>query len=249
MNINWGPLEEELAIWRSKDLTLPIWWRDDDAIAETPEFDQLHQISSDIGMPVHIAIISNLITPSLVPIILDQPNLIPVIHGWRHVNHSPEGAKSAEFGHKRPDAKQELEQAISELEARFGTKLVKLFVPPWNRISAVLLPALCQTGYRGLSTYGPRKARCAIMDLVQINTHIDPIFWRGNRGLVAADTLVSGIVTTLQERRSGDADATEPLGLLTHHLVHTKDVWGFSGDLLKVLLDGGATPADIAHLL
>jgi len=41
----------------------------------------------------------------------------------------------------------------------------------------------------------------------------------------------------------------EPLGLLTHHLVHTEEVWEFSRDVLYILLDGGANPADIGALI
>ena len=39
-----GPLpaaSAELAQWRSEELTLPIWWRDDDAIAPTPALERL----------------------------------------------------------------------------------------------------------------------------------------------------------------------------------------------------------------
>ncbi len=84
---------------------------------------------------------------------------------------------------------------------------------------------------------------------MQVNTHVDPIFWRGDRGLVDPETLIADLVTTLQERRMEQADRDEPLGLLTHHLVHTEGVWAFTRDVIAVLLDEGAVPADIGALL
>ncbi|MEH6523044.1 polysaccharide deacetylase family protein [Sulfitobacter sp.] len=249
MKIDWSLLTTELALWRNHDLPLPIWWRDDDAIADTPALQRLSQIANDVGVPVHIAVIPDPMTPSLPPAIKQNPHLIPIIHGWRHVSHAPEGSKNAEFGHPRPEAAAELKQAIEVLEDGFGDQLIKLFVPPWNRISPDLLPVLATAGYRGVSTYGARGATHATTGLMQINTHIDPIYWRGHRGLVAPEVLIEGIAATLRERREGRTDTTEPLGLLTHHLVHDEDIWAFSGDVLRVLLDGGAKPADIGGLL
>ncbi len=249
MKIDWSPLTSELALWRHHELQLPIWWRDDDAIADTPDLQRLSQISNEVGLPVHVAVIPDLITPTLAPAVTRTPHLIPIIHGWRHISHSPEGIKNAEFGHRRPQAKTELELSMEGLKGSFGDQLVKLFVPPWNRISAELLPTLAAIGYRGVSTFGARNTRFATPRLMQINTHIDPIFWRGHRGLVAPETLISGIVTTLRDRREARTDSSEPLGLLTHHLVHDEDIWNFSGDVLRVLLDGGAIPADIRSLL
>jgi hypothetical protein len=249
MKIDWSPLTSELALWRHHDLSLPIWWRDDDAIADTPALQRLSQIANDVNVPVHVAVIPDPMTPSLPPAIQTDPHLIPIIHGWRHISHAPEGTKNAEFGYPRPDAAAELKQAIEVLENGFGNQLIKLFVPPWNRVSPDLLPVLAAAGYRGVSTYGARPATFAAAGLMQINTHIDPIYWRGHRGLVAPEVLVEGIVTTLRDRREGRADASEPLGLLTHHLVHNDDIWSFSGEALRVLLNGGATPADIGSLL
>lgn len=249
MKIDWSPLTSELDLWRHHDLSLPIWWRDDDAIADTPALQRLSQIANDVGVPVYVAVIPDPMTPSLPLVIQMDPHLIPIIHGWRHVSHAPAGAKNAEFGQPRSDAAAELKQAIEVLENGFGDQLIKLFVPPWNRISSDLLPVLATMGYRGVSTYGPRSATFAATSLMQINTHIDPIYWRGHRGLIAPETLIEGIVTTLRDRREGRTDASEPLGLLTHHLVHNDDIWTFSGDVLRVLLDGGATPADIGDLL
>ena len=138
---------------------------------------------------------------------------------------------------------------MRHLRAVFADQLVPLFVPPWNRIDARFLPVLEAVGYGGISTYGARKSVTPAAGLVQINTHVDPIFWRGHRGLVDPETLIAGLTRTLQARRAEEIDRTEPLGLLTHHLVRTEEVWNFTHDVLLVLLDGGAIPSDIGALV
>ena len=249
MKIDWSPLKAELSLWRRAGLALPLWWRDDDAVANTPALTRLAALSSEVALPVYVAVIPDLIEPTLAPAIAQAPNLFPVIHGWRHIRHAPEGAKNAEFGHDRDGAENELTQAYQRMEKEFGQALVPLFVPPWNRLAAQFLPALTAAGYRGFSTFGPRNTAQEEGGILQINTHIDPIYWREDRGLVAPAMLIAKLVQTLQERRGGLTDAGEPLGLLTHYLVHTEDVWAFSGEVLRVLLDGGAVPADIGALL
>jgi hypothetical protein len=249
MRVDWSPLAAELSLWRRDGLSLPIWWRDDDAVADTPALARLAKLSSGLGVPVHVAVIPDLIEASLPVAMAQMPMLIPVVHGWRHISHAPADAKNAEFGQMRETATAELAQGLARLTQRFGAALLPVFVPPWNRIDAVFMPILATAGYQGVSTYGPRAAPFAAAGLHRINTHIDPILWRGDRGLVSPDILLAGLVSTLRDRRGGRTDATEPLGLLTHHLAHTEAVWGFTGDVLRVLLEGGAVPADLRAFL
>lgn len=249
MKIDWSAISHELSLLRRDGIGLPLWWRDDDAVADTPALARLADISDAVELPVYVAAIPDLIEPTLVASMTQYTNLIPVIHGWRHISHAPKGEKNAEFGHARESGKDELAQGYYQMQAAFGTALVPLFVPPWNRIAPFFIDALSASGYRGLSTFGPRKNPLAAQGVVQINTHVDPIFWRGDRGLVDPEHLVTDLTRNLQARRTGQADASEPLGLLTHHLVHTPQVWSFSQDLITVLMDGGAQAADIKALL
>jgi len=93
-------------------------------------------------------------------------------------------------------------------------------------------------GYRILSTATPRNAIWAAPGLEQINTHLDPIDWRGSRGLVPPEDLIAQTVNLMRDRREGHADNSEPFGVLTHHLVHDPDIWAFTQDMLPRLLDG-----------
>ena len=75
-----------------------------------------------------------------------------------------------------------------------------------------------------------------------MNTHLDPIDWRGTRGVIAPQVLISQTVDLLRARREGQADNSEPFGVLTHHLVHDQDIWAFTEALLRKLLDGPVMP-------
>ena len=62
--------------------------------------------------------------------------------------------------------------------------------------------------------------------------------WRPSRGFLGEDTLLDQILTSLRRQRAhgerrGDG-YEEPLGLMTHHLVHDEDCWTFVSHLLKV---------------
>ncbi len=242
MTLNWQPLDAELAIWRSEDRALPLWWRDDDAVAATPELSRLAALSARLQLPVHIAVIPARAERSLTDAVGAAPHLVPMVHGWAHRNHAPPDEKKAEFGAHRPlpTLQEAAAEGLRQLRGLFGDRLVPAFVPPWNRVTPELAAGLPALGYRSLSTYGPRIARDAAPGLLQVNTHLDPIDWKGSRSLVAPDMLIARVTDHLQDRREGRADASEPYGILTHHLVHDAAIWQFTETLLGRLLDGPA---------
>ena len=239
MQVDWTPLRAAL---RAAERPVRFWWRDDDAIAPTPALDRLEGLAQDAQVPVHIAVIPAHATPELADISKASEFLIPVIHGWAHADTSAPDAKKSEFQRDRPEAAEETAQALARMRDLFGPALVPMFVPPWNRISDALVAKLAAQGYRGLSTFGTRGAETE-HGLTVINTHVDPIFWRGNRGLADTEWLIDSAVAHI---RSG---TSEPLGLLTHHLVHTPEVWDFSARFIAEMQDGGAVPHDIGAAL
>ncbi|MCP4208359.1 MAG: polysaccharide deacetylase [Shimia sp.] len=238
MRIDWAPLRAELAQWRTAGLELPFWWRDDDAIAPTDALEMLASLSEATEVPVHLAIIPKDATEALAQSLAEC--FVPVVHGWAHVSHTPEGVKNAEFGAGRPAsaALQDASDGLVRLKSLFSDRLASMFVPPWNRIAPEVVAGLAEAGFDVVSTYNPRKTAFAAPGVAQINTHIDPIFWRGHRGLVDAETLLSQVVSLLQDRRAGRTDSQEPLGYLTHHLVHDADIWEFSRQFLLEICDG-----------
>ena len=244
MRIDWKPLRDEFALWRSDGLHLPFWWRDDDAIEPTDALQKLSDLANASGIPVHLAVIPRYATDALGQIVRQTTDLIPVVHGWAHENHAPPDLKKAEFGATRDieASRADLERSLACLKDLFADRLAPMFVPPWNRIDPALMTPLAEAGYNAISTYLPRREPDAAPGLAQINTHLDPIFWRGTRGLVAPDDLVALTVALLKDRRRAITDNSEPFGYLTHHLVHDADIWEFSRQFLQEMSDGPMRP-------
>lgn len=242
MKPDWTELTRELALWQDEGLRLPLWWRDDDAVADTAALSQLTTLSETLDLPVHLAVIPAHIDDSLPPRVAGTRQLIPLVHGWAHDNHAPAGDKKAEFGAHRslPDMVQDCRMGLMKLRFRFGPRLLPIFVPPWNRIAPELIPELAPAGFTALSTFTPRARALAAPSLVQINTHLDPIDWRGDRSLADPARLIAQVASDLANRRAGRTDPDEPYGILTHHLVHDTAIWRFTEDLLCRLLDGPA---------
>lgn len=240
MSVDWAPLNQELADWRAAGLVLPLWWRDDDAIEPTPELDRLSELSEALGLPVHIAVIPATATRELATYFATRPHLIPVVHGWAHQNHAPADQKKVEVGTHRPApvVLDEIKRGQTRLTGLFGHTLRPMFVPPWNRIAPEVRDGLPKLGFKILSTATPRKQSAAAPGLEQINTHLDPIDWRSTRSLVPTTRLIEQTVKLLKDRREGRTDASEPFGLLTHHLVHDEQIWTFTRDFVARLMAG-----------
>jgi hypothetical protein len=242
--IDWTPLDRELARWHAAGRRIPLWWRDDDAIADTPPLDRLIAMAERAGLPLHLAVIPAHAETGLARRLAKAPGVVPIVHGWTHLSHSQPPDKKAEFGPARPLA-QRLDDAargLARMQDMFADRLAPIFVPPWNRIAPDMADALPGLGYRALSTYGPRPADGAAPGLDAINTHIDVIDWRGTRSVVPPARLIGDLVDTLRARREGRTDASEPLGLLTHHLVHDPAIWDMTESLLARLIRGPVIP-------
>lgn len=234
-SVDWRPLDAALE--RLDGAALPLWIRDDDAIEPTSALERLLAFAERFDAPIAIASIPDLATSALAERLSKAPKAIVLPHGWRHQSHAPADQKKAEFGAHRPleAMAAEIAEGWARIQTLFGAQARPIFTPPWNRVAPDLAPRLPALGITALSTFGPRKAREAAPGLAQVNTHIDPIQWKGSRSLVPPETLIQQIAALIDDRREGRADAVEPLGLLTHHLVHDEAVWGFCETLLERL--------------
>jgi hypothetical protein len=236
-----APLIAELAIWRDQGLVLPSWWRDDDATAPTPALERLLAMAAAFNAPLHLAIVPEPAVADLAERLRGASKTFALPHGWRHRNHAPPDDKKAEFGAHRPVEimLDEIAQGWRRLEKMFGSQALPIFTPPWNRATPAVVGGLSGTGLRAISTSLPRRARYAAENLLQVNTHLDPIDWRGGRGLLDPKHIAADLVVQLSDRRENRADNSEPFGLLTHHLVHDESIWSFMATLIEVLTQSG----------
>jgi hypothetical protein len=227
----WSRLEGGLDRWADAGRSASFWWRDDDAERASPALDRLIGLAADAGVPLSLAVIPAELDEALAAALPAEPPVAVLQHGYRHRNHAPGSEKKAELGRHRPAASvlAELAEGRERLARTFRTRFLPILVPPWNRIDPALAAALAGEGYRGLSTYGPRRGEFA---LAEVNTHIDPVDWSSRRFL-GTEPAVMLALRHLQGKREGRLDPDEPTGLLTHHLMHDGETWGFIRTLLE----------------
>jgi hypothetical protein len=221
----WEDLKRELDAWGQAERLATLWWRDDDAVAPSPALDRLNDLGRAHGVVAALAVVPKTAEAALPGAALFQ-------HGYAHINHG--AAKKAELGPERPAQAiaSELASGRRRLLDLFADRVLPVLAPPWNRIAPDVVALLPGLGFRGLSTYRPRQRSEAAPGLVQVNTHADIIDWRQRR-FAGDDAAIGAILRHLIDRRLGRADAGEPTGILTHHLVHDAPAWSFLETLLK----------------
>jgi hypothetical protein len=240
--ISWQRLDRELDAWGESGRRATLWCRDDDACRDSPALQRLLGMACAMQVPVALAAIPAALEPSLVEAIAASDTATVVQHGYAHRNHAPPGARKWELGAHRPVAAivADLEHGRAVLARGFGERFAAVLVPPWNRIAPEVVRRLPDAGFHGLSTFGPRAAARPVPGLLQCNTHVDLIAWRDGRVFVGADHALERLLEHLQARREGRADASEPSGILTHHLDLDDAGWRFLAALMARTREHGA---------
>ena len=229
--VDWTLLDTALKNMRDRGREPVLWWRDDDAAEATPQLDRLLGLAETFGAEIGIAAVPSKVHLSLAERLREQPGASILVHGYAHANHAPGTEKKAEFGPAR-------DVAVMESEVRAGLRHLKGICGPVLRIRPALEPdsagthsASARGGYVGLSTFRDRPSAQPAPGLRQVNAHLDPIDWHGSRSLADVPALVAVLADAIRGRalRPGPI---EPLGLLTHHLVHDEAIWSFCEELL-----------------
>lgn len=225
MTLVWSELFDEIARWHDAGRSVDFWWRDDDACHADPALERLVGLAASAQVPLALAAIPHGVQAQ---VLAQDARWVRILqHGADHTRRNGAGEKKTEFAASEPlaDALQRLRQGFEQIA---GPVTLPVLVPPWNRIGSPDLPGrLAAAGYRGLSRFGPRAAAASIPALVQVNTHVDIIDWRGSRGFVGEEPALRAATAHLQARREGRADPAEATGWLTHHLVHDEASWRF----------------------
>jgi hypothetical protein len=224
----WRALDDELGRWSEEGQIASLWWRDDDAVAPTPQLDRLLSLAGNV--PVAVAVVPAAAEEGLA----DCLSQVAVLqHGWSHRNHGG-GGKKSEFPQGRPQeaVAGELAAGRDRLRALFGDRALPVLAPPWNRFDAGFLPLLPEAGLRALSRQGARHAQSPTAGIVEVNVHADLIDWRRGRGFAGTAAVLGALVRHLEARREGSADPAEPTGILTHHLIQDRAAESFLSALL-----------------
>lgn len=235
-------LPEEVALSHAAGRAVHFWWRDDDLIANSANFDRLVARSAAFSAPLLVAIIPGLASGALDVGVADRALVYFCQHGWRHINHRTDGPGKSEFGGDRDGAlvRTEIADGASILTRLLGDRFMPVFVPPWNEFDVTHLPALSACGLSGLSAYGPRPSVDAAPDIRLVNTHIDILRWNtpgGPRAVPAADVAHRLAHLIRQQRLDPALASPEPIGILSHHRAMGDDSWALLDDILACIND------------
>ena len=214
----WADLVDELDRWEEAGLVAQLWWRDDDAVAPTPQLDRLLTLAGPA--PLALAVIPADAKPALAAVLNGFPQVSVLHHGWCHANRaaesSPAGKKSEYPAERHPvEVADELDEGRKQLRALFGKRALSVFVPPWNRFAERFVPLLGEAGFVAISQMAPRKT-APTGGIAAIDVHLDVTDWQGGRGFVGDAPALGRLVGALRAERQGERGA---VGLLTHHLV------------------------------
>jgi hypothetical protein len=233
----WRAFGDELARWRDLGRAVEFWWRDDDAARIEPALERLIGLAQDSRVPLALAVVPEAAEPALIERLGGGIALLQ--HGADHRNRARGGEKKTEFPAHEPAAAALGRLAVGRerLLRLAGERWVPVLAPPWNRLPRELVARLPAAGFRGLSGFGARAAAEPAPGLRQVNTHVDIIAWRADRGFAGEEQALAQAVRHLAARRAGAADAAEPTGWLTHHARHDEAAWRFLARLFEATRD------------
>ncbi|MEM8951554.1 MAG: polysaccharide deacetylase family protein [Pseudomonadota bacterium] len=238
----WSELDAALDAVAERGETVRFWWRDDDAGEGSPALDRLLEMSEREGMPLALAVVPAWLQPEVQGLIAASADVTVLQHGYAHKNHAKKGDKSIELGGRAADRiAKDLRKGFTVLEDAFGAGFLPVLVPPWNRIDKTLYPHLRGAGFTGLSVFGERSGPDVVQGVSLVNTHVDPIDWRGTRGFLGDEVMLERVIDQL--------DLDEPIGILSHHLVMDEPCWTFLERLFAALMNHPAARACAAPSL
>lgn len=215
----WVDLVDELDRWEEAGLVAQLWWRDDDAIAPTPQLDRLLALAGPA--PLALAVVPADAKRELAAFLDVYPQVSVLHHGWCHANCAIEGKKSEYPPERHPvEVADELDEGRKHMRALFGQRALKVFVPPWNRFAGRFVPLLGEAGFVAISQIAPRKTALT-GGIAAIDVHLDVVDWQNGRGFVGDAPALGRLVGALRGERQGAQrqDTRRAVGLLTHHLV------------------------------
>ncbi len=233
---DWGDLIRELDLWGEAGEEASLWWRDDDAVGESAA---LRDLRHNAQVPIALAVIPARLQEDLGEALADWPLADLLQHGYAHLDHARPGERKSEFPENRAAIETDLAAGRQRLAAFFGDRFRPVLVPPWNRMAESLVAQLPDWGFSGLSRFGPRRPD-AVPGLIEVNTHVDLVDWRGDRGFPGEAFCLARLIGHLAARRQGAVDRREATGILTHHLVHQKETWRFLENLQDCLRGHGS---------
>jgi hypothetical protein len=238
MRAGWPDLVDELDQWHDAGREATLWWRDDDAVAPTPQLCCLRSMAQRV--PIALAVIPAAADEALAEWVTfctrsaPPSHFVVLQHGWRHVTYAGREKKS-EFPSDRPS--NEVDRDISagrmRLSELFGALALPVMVPPWNRFDNSHLSLMSGCGVSAISRIAPRRTARPAPGILEVNVHVDLVGWKSGLRFIGEETALGGLVWHLRARRIGEVCADEPTGVLSHHLVQDDATTAFLDQLVE----------------
>ncbi|WP_130472648.1 GlcNAc-transferase family protein [Candidatus Magnetaquicoccus inordinatus] len=233
-----APLREEWQLWQEAGRRCQLWWRDDDLTAPSANYQRLQDLAEEYALPVLLAVIPVRASERLLAANVQSRQLFFCQHGYAHTNHHPAGKGQSEFALERAEEEvaQELQQGMRRLQQLFAESFLPVFVPPWNNYPEERIFLLQRAGFIGLSQYGVLPTTLQEKGGVRrYNAHLDLMDWTQDPPRIQRrDWLLERLLHKLRQRRLGEVDLREPLGILTHHRIMDRQGWLFLQQLFAV---------------
>ena len=218
----------ELDQWSKVGWVAKFFWRDDDAVTDTPALRRLFQVARDKGITVALAVIPEQADAALARLLTTETCCVWQ-HGWNHRWY-----ERGEFGDGRPleAMKYDALSGQRRMDQLFGPQgWQRIFVPPFHEIAMPFKALLSVLGYLGVSAGVPPTPR--IEGVPELNA-FDFMDWKAKK-LLPESEIYALILEELKSRRAGSIPAARPIGLLTHHLVMDEQDWSVLSDLFSLL--------------
>ncbi len=235
---SWAALGAELAAWQAAGVQPCLWWRDDDAVADSPALERLLTLARRHQVPIALAVIPAAIDRSLAGALRRHGETAVVYqHGVDHIDRAggpargefPADMASAALAGRLREGWDMLADAVPGV--------MPVIVPPWNNVGPNLLVAARAAGYAGISAYGRGSHMAG--GLRRIDCQVDVLTWRGGPRFKGEGRLLRQLIGELRTRRR-QGRLLDPVGVLTHHRdMGDPETW----DFLEILLERTAGAA------
>ena len=223
-----------------------IFFRADDIGVPSANWQRLMALFAGKRVPLSAAVVPAWITARRWRHIRKMGDSSPELwcwhqHGWRHVNHEPEGRKQ-EFGPARSadSIARDLKRGRDRLADILQEAFIPVFTAPWNRCSAGALAALVKLNFAAVS----RKKNAqpaAPRGLREFPVHVD----LHTRTQTSASNAGKAV---LKELRKGIAGGC--CGVMIHHRQMNDQAFEILETLLQILVQNARIElVNFCHLL
>lgn len=228
----WSQLRCTLDELRAKGQPANVFFRDDDVDEDDARLRDLLAAFLEAEVPINLEIIPGLLTAQAITRLrqahAQRPDLFELNqHGWRHVNHEPEGRK-CEFGASRNFDRQlaDIRRGREVLLSAFGDAFSPVFTPPWNRCTEDTHRALDELGFVALSKLRGKRPVTGY-GFRELSVTLDLFRWKGGATMKTPAEFISELIGQLREPGA--------VGIMLHHKVMDEAAFAFLRELLREL--------------